>query len=109
MKAIVCGANLGITPEAEQILHERGILMIPDMVAGCGGSLSMEGLFESETHPTVEEVIEFVDQKMRRIVRRLLERSQRDNLPQREAALHLCSETPIYPGTRPYGSPYLKN
>jgi len=107
VRAVVCGANLGVTPEAEKILHDRGILLIPDFVAGCGGSLSMEGLFGPETPPSVHEVIDFVDKKMRNIVKKLLERSSNDKIIPREAAMRLCAETPVYPGTRPYGSPKL--
>lgn len=103
VKAVACGANLGVTPEAEQILHDRGILLIPDFVAGCGGSISMEGLFGPDFQPTVQDVISYVDKKMRSIVKRLLERSQKDKILPREAAIRLCAETPLYPGTRPYG------
>lgn len=109
VKAVVCGANLAITPEAEQILHERGILVIPDLVAGCGGSLSMEGLFGPVFKPSVQDVLNFVDIKMRSIVQQILERSQVDKVPTREAALRLCAETVIYPGTRPYGSLEVEN
>ncbi len=104
VKAIACGANLAVTPEAEQILHERGIILIPDMVAGCGVSLSMEGLFAPEKLPTVEEILLHVDRKTRSIVKKMLTRSRQDNVPTREAALRICSETPVYPGTKPYGS-----
>ncbi len=104
VKAVVCGANLAITPEAEHILHERGILVIPDLVAGCGGSLSMEGLFGPVFNPSVQDVLRFVDNKMRSIVRQVLERSKLDKVPTREAALRICAERTIYPGTRPYGS-----
>lgn len=105
VRAITCGANLAVTAEAEQILHERGILLVPDMVAGCGGSLSMEGLFAPDSMPSVTEVLAHVDCKTRTIVKNLLTRSQQDGVPPREVALQLCSETPLYPGTRPYGSP----
>ena len=105
VRAITCGANLAVNAEAEQILHERGILLVPDLVAGCGGSLSMEGLFAPDNLPSVEEVLAHVDSKMRTIVKKLLARSQQDGLPPREVALLLCAETPVYPGTRPYGSP----
>jgi glutamate dehydrogenase (NAD(P)+) len=104
VKAIVCGANLAVTDEAEQILHRRGILLIPDMVAGCGGSLSMEGLFGPDELPSVQDVLNHVDRKTRAIVKNLLQRSRQDNISQREAALRICAETPLYPDTRPYGS-----
>ncbi len=104
VKAIVCGANLAVTPEAEQILHERGILLIPDLIAGCGGSLSMEGLFGPSRQPTVEGVLQFVDEKMRQIVKTTLKRSLADNIPTRDAALKICRERSLYPGTKPYGT-----
>lgn len=108
VRGITCGANLAATPEAQKILHERSILFIPDMVAGCGGSLSMEGLFAPYELPAVEEVLAHVDRKTRAIVKKLLTRSQRDGITTGEVALQLCAETPVYPGTRPYGSPVRK-
>jgi len=103
VKAIACGANLAVTAEAEEILHRRKIPLIPDMVAGCGGSLSMEGLFAPETLPTPQEVLDHVGEKTRRIVTNLLTRSEKDNISPREAALRLCAEATLYPDTKPYG------
>ncbi len=102
VKAIVSGANLAVTDEAEAILHQRGILVIPDMLAGCGGSLSMEGLFGPDELPSVQDVLNHVDHKTRRIVKNLLQRSRQDNISQREAALRICAETPLHPDSKPY-------
>ncbi len=104
VKAIACGANLAITEEAEKILHQRSILVIPDMVAGCGGSLSMDGLFGPDTLPAPEDVLAHVDRKTRSIVKTMLHRSREENISQREAALRICAEAPIYPDVRPYGA-----
>ncbi len=104
VRAITCGANLAVVPEAQQLLHDRGILLIPDMIAGCGGSLSMEGLFAPESLPTADEVIQHVDTKTRAIVMNILQRSREEGLLPREIALQICSESRIYPDSRPYGS-----
>ncbi len=104
VEAIACGANLAVTADAEQILHDRGVLVIPDLIAGCGGSVSMEGLFGPETLPTVEEVLDHVDEKIRAIVHQTLQRSLKDRVMPREAALDICAERTLYPGTRPYGT-----
>lgn len=103
VKAVVPGANLAITKEGERILHDRGIIAIPDFIAGCGGSLSMDGLFGPKLHPSAQEVLDHVGKRMRIIVKRVLERSQKDGITPREAALNLCSEAPIYPEEKPYG------
>jgi glutamate dehydrogenase (NAD(P)+) len=103
VKAVVPGANLAITKEAERLLHERDIIAIPDFVAGCGGSLSMDGLFGPSVHPSAQNVLDHVDKRMRTIVKEILARSQEDGITPREAALSLCSEATIYPEARPYG------
>jgi len=103
VKAIVPGANLAITKEAERLLHERDIITIPDFVAGCGGSLSMDGLFGPSYHPSAQNVLDHLEKRMRDIVKKILERSQEGSITPREAALHLCSEAPIYPKAKPYG------
>jgi glutamate dehydrogenase (NAD(P)+) len=103
VRAVVPGANLAITKEAERVLHERGIITIPDFLAGCGGSLSMDGLFGPSFHPSAQNVLDHVDKRMRSIVKKILARSQKDGITPREAALSLCSEATIYPEARPYG------
>ncbi len=102
-RAVVCGANLAVTPEAEEILHERGILLVPDMIAGCGGSLSMAGLFGPDKTPTEQDVLDFVDEHMRDMVYRVCKRSRSTGMSPRKAALQLCAEAPLMPGERPYG------
>lgn len=104
-RAVVCGANLAVTPEAEIILHERGIMLVPDMVAGCGGSLSMAGLFGPETPPSVQQVLDFVNENMRDMVSRVCSRSSMAGVSPREAALQLCEEALLLPGEKPYGTP----
>lgn len=103
VKAIVPGANLAITEEAEKLLYNRGIIAIPDFVAGAGGSLSMDGLFGPKTHPSPQEVLDLAGKRMRSIVKKILERSRQDHITPREAALSLCSEATIYPDAKPYG------
>jgi glutamate dehydrogenase (NAD(P)+) len=103
IKAVVTGANLAVTQEAQKMLNDRGIIIIPDFVAGCGGSLSMDGLFGPEIEPSAQEVLNHVNNRMRKIVKKIIKRSQQDGVTTREAALRLCSEAPIYPEARPYG------
>lgn len=104
VRGIACGANLAVIPGAQQILHDRAIFLVPDMIAGCGGSLSMEGLFAPDTLPTPDDVLEHVDTKTRAIVKKVLQRSRQQGILPREVALQLCREARLYPGTRPYGA-----
>ncbi len=103
LKGLVPGANLAVTSEAAGILYERGITLIPDFLAGCGGSLSMEGLFGPEEHPEPEEILSHINNKMQHLVNKVLDRSMEEKIHPTEAALRFCSEAPCYPDARPYG------
>lgn len=101
-KAVVPGANLAVSPEGEEILKGRDILVMPDYLAGCGGSLSMEGLFGPASHPEPKTVLHHVQTKMAALVEKVLAKSLAQNVTPAIAALHYCSETVLPPGNKPY-------
>ena len=103
VRAVVPGANLAVTAEAETILNERGIVVLPDFVVGCGGSLSMEGLFGPVDHPEPSAVLDFVKHKMATLVADLLDRGKRENITPTMAALRNCSEVVFTDRQKPYG------
>jgi glutamate dehydrogenase (NAD(P)+) len=105
VRAVVPGANLAVTPGGEELLHRKGILVLPDFLAGSGGSLSMEGLFAAREHPGPAEVLDHVTRRMARIVSQILLRSVEENISPTLAALRICEETMPQPDTRPYGEP----
>lgn len=103
VKAIVPGANLAVPEESGRILHERGIPVVPDFLAGCGGSLSMEGLFSPEEHPSPQEVLTHVKKKMQDLVRQVITLGDEKKCSLTEAALDICSSRKVYGDSRPYG------
>jgi len=105
IKAVVPGANLAVTPEAENLLYKRKILALPDFLAGSGGPLSMEGLFAPRNHPAPTEVLRHIASRMSNIVKQVLIRSAEEKISPCQAALRLCTESVPQPGTRPYGEP----
>lgn len=60
-KLVLQGANIPATAEAEQIMHERGILSIPDFIANAGGvicaSVEFHGGTEASAMTTIAEKI----------------------------------------------------
>lgn len=104
VRAVVPGANLSVTPDAEALLHRAGILVLPDFLSGCGGSLAMEGLFGPGEHPEPAQVLVHVEQRMAELVGKVLARGAAERLSPTAAALRLCAETILPPG-RPYGNP----
>ena len=105
VKAIVPGANLAVTGESEQILHNRSILVLPDFLAGCGGSLSMEGLFGPLEHPAAQSVLAHIEKKMTEITCNVLQRCKTESISPTDSALKFCDEFVCMPDTRPYGTP----
>ncbi|MCL7489169.1 MAG: hypothetical protein M8357_13460 [Desulfobulbaceae bacterium] len=102
-RAVVPGANLAVTGDAVNLLHQRGILVLPDLLTGSGGSLSMEGLFAPKDTPAPAEVLSHVEERMTQLVNQILWSSKQEKISPTRAALRMCSEFIVRPGTRPYG------
>jgi len=82
-KAVVPGANIPLTPEAEEMLFRRGILCIPDFVANCGGGLSSYiawfGLGEGE-------ISSILNAELNSKIKHLLALAEQDGISPRKAA-----------------------
>ena len=88
-KLILQGANIPITPAAEKILHDRGILSVPDFVANAGGvicgSVEYRGGTKNQAFAEIEE-------KLRENTKAVLNKATRDKILPRDAALQLAQE-----------------
>lgn len=102
VKAVVPGANLAVPDTSALLLQQRDILVLPDFLAGCGGSLSMEGLYGPPSHPTARQVLDHVHDKMRKLVKQVIEQSRHDQCSPREAALRIIDSRPDHDDRRPY-------
>ena len=60
-KLVPQGANIPFTPEAERILHEKNVLVLPDFIANAGGvicaSVEYHGGTQAQALQTIEEKI----------------------------------------------------
>ncbi|HET9894919.1 MAG TPA: Glu/Leu/Phe/Val dehydrogenase dimerization domain-containing protein [Streptosporangiaceae bacterium] len=107
---VVVGANCGLRPAAEQLLHDRGILVISDFIGGIGGSASMEVLFGAGRLPDPPAVLRRLTLMMRDLVGDLTESAARHRAQVRDIALAIAAQPSPDAGGRPYGgSPYLRN
>ena len=78
------GANLPATPEAEARLHERGVLVLPDIVANAGGVIC--GAIEY-AGGTKADALRTIDERIRANTKAMLDRAEADGWSPREAAL----------------------
>lgn len=102
VKAVVPGANLAVPEAAALILQQRNIPLLPDFLAGCGGSLSMEGLYGPAAQPSARQVLDHVRDKMHRLVTEVLDKSRQDRCSPGEAALRIIDSRPETADRRPY-------
>ncbi len=85
---IICpGANNPVTPEAESLLFERGVLCLPDFVTNCGGVLGGTMEFASVSRETI---ILFINHHIGDRVIHLLNAAKARNCSPREVAATLA-------------------
>jgi glutamate dehydrogenase (NAD(P)+) len=86
-RLVVQGANIPLTYGAEQYLHEKGILCVPDFIANAGGVICAATEYRGASQSAAFEAIE---EKVSHNTRLVLEESQTNNILPRDAALNLA-------------------
>ena len=81
------GANIPCTPEAEQALHARGVLVVPDFIANAGGVICAAIEYRGGTQ---RDALDSIDERVRANTRAVLEESRRVKTLPRAAALALA-------------------
>ncbi len=86
-RVVLQGANIPVTPAGERILHDRGILSIPDFVANAGGIIcgAVEYAGGSE-----RQAFERIEDTVRGNTREVLERSRAEGCLPRDAAMSIA-------------------
>jgi len=88
-KFIVPGANIGITEEAERLLHGRGVLCIPDFIANAGGVICAA---VEVAGGRKRDALAAIDEKIRANTAEMLQRADSLGVPPREAAVAMARE-----------------
>jgi glutamate dehydrogenase/leucine dehydrogenase len=86
-KLIAQGANIPATPEAEQMLHARGILVVPDFIANAGGVICAAVEYHGGTQATALQMIE---EKIRTNTSLVMEEVIKTHIPPRQVAVALA-------------------
>jgi glutamate dehydrogenase/leucine dehydrogenase len=81
------GANIPCTREAEQVLHERGVLVVPDFIANAGGMICASIEYRGGTQ---RAAFDYIDERIRANTRVVLEESRRDKTLPRAAGVALA-------------------
>ena len=88
-KLILQGANIPITKQAEEVLHKKGILSVPDFIANAGGVImaAMEYAKKSE-----KEAFEAISERIKKNTKLILEKTFKENILPRQAAEAIAEE-----------------
>lgn len=90
VRLVVEAANLPVTERAERALFERGVALVPDLIASAGaaGGLGMALMGQVPLDPTA--IMQELSLRMRRAVREALSMSEQYEILPREAAMRLA-------------------
>lgn len=88
-KIIVEAANIPITPEIEEILHKKGILVIPDIIANAGGVISSYAEYRGYNP---KKMLALVKRKIKGNTKLILDLSSQKKIKPRDVALKISKE-----------------
>lgn len=91
-KIIVEAANIPIPHDIEKILHERGVLIVPDFVANAGGVISS---YVEHINGTPEQMFKLVEEKIKKNAKLVLDLAKKEKMNPREAAMKIAKERVI--------------
>ena len=81
------GANIPCTPEAERMLHQRGVLIVPDFIANAGGVICAATEYHGGTQ---HAAFEYIEEHVRANTQIVLEESKKSGAVPRACALALA-------------------
>jgi len=88
-KLIVQGANIPVQIEAEQHLHKKGIVSIPDFIANAGGVICAAVEYRKGSE---SEALRLIQEKVGENTRVVLQQAEEKQCTPREAANELALE-----------------
>ena len=86
-KLVVSGANIPVTADAEETLHQRGVVVVPDFIANAGGVICAAVEYRGGTE---RAALQMIEEKVRSNSRQVLETARREALAPRAAAVALA-------------------
>jgi glutamate dehydrogenase (NAD(P)+) len=86
-RLVLQGANIPVTLDAEQALHQRGVLCIPDFIANAGGVICAAMEYYRGTE---QAALQAIADKLRQNTRIVLDTIKEKHCPPREAAERLA-------------------
>ena len=91
-RLIVEAANIPVTEEAERLLFERGVAIVPDFIASAGAAGGLGIVLTGQVPPDPEAILAEIGKRLRETTREVLSLSKAQNIQPREVAVRLAEE-----------------
>jgi glutamate dehydrogenase (NAD(P)+) len=88
-KLIVQGSNIPMTADVEELLHKKGVLVVPDFVANAGGVISSYAEYRG-LNPN--NMLNIVKRKIVKNTKLVLDSAKKQKIKPREAAMQIAVE-----------------
>jgi len=88
-KAIVEAANIPATSETEKKLYEKGILVVPDIIANSGGVISS---YAEYAGANPQSMLKMVEERIVKNVASILKKANEEKMSPRDQALRIAQE-----------------
>ena len=88
-RLVIEGANIPATRTAEEDLHRRGVLVVPDFIANAGGVICASVEFHDGSEP---QALAAIEDKIRRNTTEVLTRARSEKMTPRAAAIAMALE-----------------
>jgi len=88
-KMVIEAANLPVLPEIENILSDRGVMVVPDILANAGGVISSYAEYRGYNP---KRMLELVQRKIRQHTVMVIETALNENIELRDAAMTIAKE-----------------
>lgn len=92
-KMIVQGGNLVVAPEAEGLLHKRGIISVPDVLVNGGGIGIVGGVIQLGWDIDPDTILREISERVNKWVRDASTKAKAENTSVRVAAMQLLPES----------------
>lgn len=93
-RIVVEGANLPVTPEAQSILSNRGVTVVPDFIANAGGVVAAAFAMDARHSPFAQDpakIFDLVSRKLRENTTEVLDRALRSGRTPHAVARELAA------------------
>ncbi|MFZ2196520.1 MAG: glutamate dehydrogenase, partial [Thermodesulfovibrionales bacterium] len=88
-RLVLQGANIPVTKEAEEVLHRKGILSVPDFIANAGGVIMAAMEYARKRG---QEAFDAIETRVRANTSLVLEKSENEKILPRQAAVSIARE-----------------